>query len=305
MTLAIIILTFNEERHLPRLLPTLWQIADQVFVVDSFSSDSTVEIARANGATVLQNQFVNHAKQFEWALSSASISADWVMRLDADEVLEPDLVAEISKKLPKLPPDVVGVNLKRKHIFLGKWVRHGGRYPLVLLRIWRRGRGRIENRWMDEHIVLSGGKTVTFEGSFADWNLNDITFFIEKHNGYATREAIDVLGRKYKLFDSRSSSHLPTASFQAALKRSIKEYCYNKMPFQLSAFLYFAYRYFILLGFLDGTAGLIYHFLQGCWYRFLVGAKIVELEQAITHLRNPAEIRAELNRLTGLKVEAI
>ena len=305
MTLAIIILTFNEERHLPRLLPTLWQIADQVFVVDSFSSDSTVEIARANGATVLQNQFVNHAKQFEWALSSASISADWVMRLDADEVLEPDLVAEISKKLPKLPPDVVGVNLKRKHIFLGKWVRHGGRYPLVLLRIWRRGRGRIENRWMDEHIVLSGGKTVTFEGSFADWNLNDITFFIEKHNGYATREAIDVLGRKYKLFDSRSSSHLPTASFQAALKRSIKEYCYNKMPFQLSAFLYFAYRYFILLGFLDGTAGLIYHFLQGCWYRFLVGAKIVELEQAIAHLRNPAEIRAELNRLTGLKVEAI
>ena len=305
MTLAIIILTFNEERHLPRLLPTLWQIADQVFVVDSFSSDSTVEIARANGATVLQNQFVNHAKQFEWALSSASISADWVMRLDADEVLEPDLVAEISKKLPKLPPDVVGVNLKRKHIFLGKWVRHGGRYPLVLLRIWRRGRGRIENRWMDEHIVLSGGKTVTFEGSFADWNLNDITFFIEKHNGYATREAIDVLGRKYKLFDSRSSSHLPNASFQAALKRSIKEYCYNKMPFQLSAFLYFAYRYFILLGFLDGTAGLIYHFLQGCWYRFLVGAKIVELEQAITHLRNPAEIRAELNRLTGLKVEAI
>jgi len=305
MTLAIIILTFNEERHLPRLLPTLWQIADQVFVVDSFSSDSTVEIARANGATVLQNQFVNHAKQFEWALSSASISADWVMRLDADEVLEPDLVAEISKKLPKLPPDVVGVNLKRKHIFLGKWVRHGGRYPLVLLRIWRRGRGRIENRWMDEHIVLSGGKTVTFEGSFADWNLNDITFFIEKHNGYATREAIDVLGRKYKLFDSRSSSHLPNASFQAAFKRSIKEYCYNKMPFQLSAFLYFAYRYFILLGFLDGTAGLIYHFLQGCWYRFLVGAKIVELEQAITHLRNPAEIRAELNRLTGLKVEAI
>jgi glycosyltransferase involved in cell wall biosynthesis len=303
MSLAVVILTLNEERHLRRLLPTLRQVADQIFVVDSFSSDGTVEVARSNGATVLQNRFVNHAKQFAWALENAPISCDWVMRLDADEILEPSLITEISQKLPNLPADVVGVNLKRKHIFLGKWVRHGGRYPLLLLRIWRRGHGQIEDRWMDEHIVVSGGKTVVFDGGFSDWNLNDLTFFIDKHNRYATREAIDVLGKKYRLFDIERELSNPISTPQTAVKRMLKENFYNKIPFQFGAVFYFLYRYFLLLGFLDGAPGLIYHFLQGCWYRFLVGARIFELEKEIAHLSDPSQIRAELTRLTGLKVE--
>jgi glycosyltransferase involved in cell wall biosynthesis len=303
MSLAVVILTYNEEIHLARALRSIEAFADQVFVIDSFSADKTAEIARAHGAVVLQNRFVNYARQFQWALDNAPITAEWVMRLDADEVVEPDLAAKIPGELRSLPADVVGINLKRKHIFLGRWIRHGGRYPLVLLRIWRRGNGRIEDRWMDEHMIVWGGRTVTLDGGFADHNLNDLTFFTDKHNKYATREAIDVLNRRLNLFPLDTALSNQNSSRQASIKRFLKESLYNRIPFQLSAAAYFAYRYFIQLGFLDGTEGLIYHFLQGLWYRFLVGAKVLELRRAIVDLSDRDQIKSELSRLTGLKIE--
>lgn len=303
MTLAVVILTHNEERHISRALTSVAQIATEVFVVDSFSSDRTVELAQAQGATVLQNKFINYAKQFQWALDNAPITASWVMRLDADEVIEADLSARIRNELPRLPEDVVGINLKRKHIFLGRWIRHGGRFPLLLLRIWRRGHGRIEDRWMDEHMILRGGRTVTFDGGFADHNLNDLTFFTDKHNRYATREAIDVINERRRLFRRDVDLVTEEGSRQAAIKRWIKEKLYNRVPYQISTPAYFLFRMVFQLGFLDGKEGLVYHGLQGLWYRFLVGAKVQELEAAIAHIEDPAEIRAKLCRLTGLAID--
>jgi glycosyltransferase involved in cell wall biosynthesis len=297
--LAVVILTHNEERHIARALEAIRPISREVFVVDSFSGDRTVAIARENGAIVLQNRFVNYAKQFQWALDNAPIASGWVMRLDADEIVEPDLSAEIRTKLSSLPDDVSGVVLKRKHIFMDRWIRHGGRYPLLLLRIWRRGVGRIEDRWMDEHMVLSHGRTVTFDGGFADHNLNDLTFFTEKHNKYATREAIDILCARLDL-TSRDTALVETDPLaQAGRKRAAKEGIYNRLPFQLGPTAYFLYRYLLQLGFLDGKAGLVYHFLQGYWYRFLVEAKVYELEQAIAGLHGRDEIVAEISRMTG------
>ncbi len=118
--LAIIILCHNEEIHLARALAHVKPFAKEVFIVDSFSTDGTVAIARRFGAVVLQNKFVNYARQFQWALDNAPITASWIMRLDADEVVEPDLAVEIEQRLPQLPESVVGVNLKRKHIFMGR-----------------------------------------------------------------------------------------------------------------------------------------------------------------------------------------
>ena len=302
LDLCVIILTYNEERHIARALDCLRPIARKVVIVDSYSSDKTVDIARAGGAIVLQNKFVNHAKQFEWALSNAPIDTTWVMRLDADEVIEPDLTAEIQVKLPVLGPDVAGINLKRKHIFMDRWVRHGGRFPLVLLRIWRHGQGRIEQRWMDEHMVVWGGKTVTFEGGFADHNLNDLTFFTEKHNQYATREAIDVLNQKYNLFNRDEAMSAETSSRQAFWKRLMKERVYNKLPFWIGPVGYFLWRYIVQLGFLDGKEGLIYHFLQGGWYRFLVAAKVVEYDERLAPLVESKERTRALERLTGYKL---
>lgn len=296
------ILTHNESMHIQRSIESVQSIASEIFVIDSGSKDQTVKIAEENGAVVLHHPFVNYAKQFQWALDNAPITADWTMRLDADEIIEEDLQKEIQEKLHDLPTNVVGINLKRKHIFMNRWVKHGGRYPLVLLRIWRTGHGRIEDRWMDEHMVISGGETVTFKGGFADHNLNDLTFFTDKHNKYATREAIDVINQKLNLFARDESLNTESASFQASIKRIAKEKIYNKIPFTIAALAYFIYRYIFQLGFLDGRSGLIYHFLQGYWYRFLVGAKIMELEKAIEGMTDKKEILKEISRLTGHKL---
>jgi glycosyltransferase involved in cell wall biosynthesis len=302
--LAVIILTYNEELHIVRALESVAGIAREIFVVDSFSTDRTVELSRASGATVLQHKFANQAKQFQWALDNAPITASWMMRLDADEVIEPDLAAKIRDELPNLGGDIVGVNLKRKHVFLGRWIRHGGRYPLILLRIWRRGHGRIEDRWMDEHMIVWGGRTVTFDGGFADHNLNDLTSFTDKHNNYATREAIDVINYRRNLFSRDVDLPAQGGLFQAALRRLVKEKVYNRIPYQISAPAYFLFRLIFQLGFLDGREGLVYHGLQGLWYRFLVGAKVDELELAISDLDDPAMVRAELRRLTGLDIDS-
>ncbi|MDA9479221.1 spsA [Bradyrhizobium sp. CCBAU 65884] len=301
--LAVVILTHNESIHLARAIRHIKDVANEIFVVDSFSTDDTVEIAKAHGATVLQNRFVNYAKQFQWALQNAPITSNWIMRLDADEIIEPDLANEIASKLPSLPSDVTGINLRRKLVFMNRTINYGGRGILVLLRIWRRGLAEIEDRWMDEHMIVREGRTVTFVGGFSDHNLNNLTFFTDKHNKYATREAVDALNQRLHFMPTPESMSVEKSSLQAAAKRYVKEQVYNKIPFQISTLAYFLYRYFARVGFLDGREGLIYHVLQGFWYRFLVGAKITELQVATSHLTRPEDIKAELQRITGLDLE--
>lgn len=302
LDLAVLILTFNEAIHIQRSIASVREIASDILVVDSYSTDATVELAKAAGARVLQNRFVNYSKQFQWGLDEGGIDAAWIMRLDADEVIEDNLAVEIRRTVPNLAKDVVGINFDRKHIFMGRWVRHGGRYPLRLLRMWRRGKGRIEDRWMDEHIVVWDGSTVTLKGGFSDVNMNDLTFFTDKHNKYATREAVDVLSQRYGLFERDEAFSSKAVPKQAAIKRWIKESVYNRLPFWVGPFGYFLYRYIIQLGFLDGRSGLIYHFLQGFWYRFLVGAKVEELDAAIATCSTNAERREALALVTGLRI---
>jgi glycosyltransferase involved in cell wall biosynthesis len=301
-SIAVIILAFNESIHLPRALDHVRSFAREIFVIDSYSTDDTVSLARAGGAQVIQHPFQNYARQFTWALENAPITADWVMRLDADEIIEADLAEEIRSKLPGMAEDVTGIILNRKTIFQGKFIRWGGRYPLMLLRIWRRGKAHIEDRWMDEHMYLTDGCTVTFRGGFADHNLYDLTYFTAKHNGYASREALDVLDQRIHLFAPQLALTTEATATQAKVKRFFKESVYNQIPFEISALLYFLYRYIFQLGFLDGRRGLIYHVLQGFWYRFLVGAKLRELEQAVERATSEDELRSEITRLTRQKL---
>lgn len=303
LDIAIVILTFNESIHLPRALDHIKGFAREILVIDSFSTDNTVELAKAGGAIVLQHPFQHQAQQFNWALEHAPITASWVMRLDADEIIEADLAEEIVTNLPTLPPEVTGVNLNRKTIFQGKFIRYGGRYPLTLLRIWRRGKACIEDRWMDEHIYLTEGRAITLRGGFADHNLNDLTSFTAKHNGYASREALDVLNRRLHLFDSQIELTRESTATQAKIKRFFKESVYNRLPFEISAIVYFLFRYVVQLGFLDGREGLIYHVLQGFWYRFLVGAKLSELERAVKQATSEKERRSVIARLSRQKLE--
>lgn len=302
-SIAIVILTYNEVRHLPRALDHVSGFAQEIFVVDSFSTDGTVALAQARGAVILQHPFQNQAKQFEWALENAPITAEWVMRLDADEIVEPDLAEEIVKRLPQLPPDITGINLNRKTIFQGRFIRHGGRYPLMMLRIWRRGKARIEDRWMDEHMYLTEGRCISFRGGFADHSLIDLGEFIDKHNRYASREALEVVSRHLHLFDQRGVDLAgESTAQQVKIKRFFKEAIYNLLPYEISSITYFVYRYVIRLGFLDGRSGLVYHLLQGFWYRFLVGAKVRELEAALRDASTDDEIRAAIARVTQIQL---
>ncbi len=302
--LAVIILTYDEGIHLGRAIASVTGLASQVFVIDSGSTDDTVRIAEDAGATVLVNPFVNQAQQFQWALDNAAINADWVMRLDADEIVEADLAQELASRLPALPQGVTGVNLKRKHVFLDRWIRHGGRYPVTLLRLWRRGKARIEQRWMDEHMLLTEGEAVTFQGGFVDHNLKDLSAFTDKHNAYATREAIDRLNARYDLFPTDRDMDQASSSAAAAGKRWIKARVYNRLPMWIGPLAYFLYRYVVQLGFLDGRPGLIYHGLQGGWYRFLVEAKVVEFDRVLAPLEGRTQRLAALERLTGRRLTA-
>ncbi len=277
-SLTVVILTYNEEIHIERCIHSVRPIAEKVFVVDSYSTDRTVELANALGAEVVQRKWKNYADQFQWGLDNCGNETEWIMRMDADEFLEPELQKEILNTLPAISIDIHGLLIKRKHFFMGKWIRYGGRYPLFLLRIWRSGKGKIEQRWMDEHIVLQyESKTMMLKNNIVDENLKGITFFVEKHNSYATREAIDIMNQKLN-FMKQDNSLQKTATSQAKNKRILKDRLYANLPMGVRAIIYFLYRFLFLFGFIDGPKGWLYHFLQGLWYRLLVDIKAKELE---------------------------
>jgi glycosyltransferase involved in cell wall biosynthesis len=300
-SITVVILTFNEEVHIARALDSVVGLAQRVVVVDSGSRDATQAIARARGVEIYEHPFLNYADQFQWALDHTDIATDWILRLDADEVIEPDLRARIVAELPCLPSSVAAVNFDLMYVIMGRRIRHGGRYPLILLRLFRRGQGRIEQRWMDEHIIVEGGDTIRMRGGFSHIELKDLTFFTTKHNAYATREAVDAIAKRYGLFPAQGSAQI---SRQAARTRFIKERIYNHLPLGVGPFLYFLYRYFLRLGFLDGREGAIYHVLQGFWYRYLVDAKVFELEKEMRArgADTPETRRCALSELTGYKL---
>jgi len=303
LDLTVIILTFNEGKHLERAINSVKSFAKYIYIIDSGSNDETLDIARLQGAKIFQNEFINQAKQFQWAIDHTPINTEWVMRLDADEIIENDLASELMRRLPNLDSDVSGIILDRKHIFMDKWIRHGGRYPLSMLRVWRHGRARVEDRWMDEHIIVSGGRMIGVKGGFSDHNLNDLTYFIEKHNKYATREAIDVILKKLNLVSGQEKLNLNNLSFFTGAKRWVKESVYNRLPFGLGPLFYFIFRYILQLGFMDGKSGFIYHFLQGYWYRLLVEAKVCEFEKYLDSFDSLEKKIHELSIISGYKLD--
>jgi glycosyltransferase involved in cell wall biosynthesis len=276
MKLIIIILTFNEERHLKRCIESLQNLKAEIFVVDSFSTDRTLEIARSSGARILQHQFINHAKQFNWALEQLNSNFDWVLRIDADEVMTAELCDEIKNRLSLLSSDVSGVLVRRCIIFQGKLIKYGGAMTKVL-RLFRYGRGKCENRWMDEHIKVVGS-IIEFNGELIDNNLNSLTWWINKHNTYASNEAVELLNLEYKFLTSYKGEQLSLGS-NTKHKRWLKEWVYFSLPSVLRVFIYFFYRYIIRFGFLDRNPWAGFHFLQGFWYRYLVDLKVAEVKR--------------------------
>ncbi len=279
-SLSVLILTGNEEHNIGKCLASVTPLSAKVYIVDSCSTDRTAEVAESMGAMVRTRAWTTHAEQFNWGLENLGISSDWIMRLDADEELTPGLARALLQFLRDPPAAVSGVYVRRRVYFMGRWIRHGGYYPTWLLRIFRNGHGRCEELLMDEHIVLNRGQALRIQEDIIDKNNKDLTFWTDKHNKYASREVQDILNKQRDaLRGSGATPQRLRASLsgrQDSARRWVKDRVYLRMPLFVRPFLYFFYRYFFRLGFLDGTQGLIFHFLQAFWYRFLVDAKLYE-----------------------------
>jgi glycosyltransferase involved in cell wall biosynthesis len=300
MTITVIILTKNEERHIARALASVAGLATRFYVIDSGSTDRTLEIAREAGAVVLENAWLNHATQFNWALEQLPPETEWVLRLDADEYLEPELAEEIGGRLHKLGPRILGVYVPRRMAFLGRRIRHGGVFPVWVLRLFRYGEGRCENRWMDEHIFVEGETEQFGAGELIDDNHNSLTWWTQKHNAYASREVVDLLNLERRFMPHETVANL-RGGRQVGVKRWMKEQVYARLPGGARALFYFLFRYVLRLGFLDGREGAAFHVLQGFWYRYLVDAKMHELRLYMR--RNDVDAVTAIRDVLGINVK--
>ncbi len=298
--LTVVILTKNEEKNLRKCIESFCGIVKRFVIVDSFSTDGTEALCkqldselRANGSQLdfYQNKWMDYATQLNWGLTQTNITTNWSMRFDSDEELTPELAQEIEQKLVTVREPINGIILRRRVYFMGRWIKHGGRYPELLLRIFRTGKAMCEQKLMDEHMILSEGTTTTFKYDLIDNNQKDLEWWTAKHNWYSNREVLDhqmtLTNEQSETLESGGQS-----SGQASMKRAVKNGGYYKLPKFWRAHIYFIYRYYIKLGFLDGPEGKIFHFLQAYWYRFLVDAKLYECEKKGITMKPQGDLKA-------------
>lgn len=281
MNIACIILTKDEEIHIERCIRSVREVCDDVWVVDSFSTDRTREIAEREGAHFVEHKFSNQAEQFNWAIDNLPIENKWIWRVDADEIIEQNLVDIAKRELDKLPQEVSGIYVNKKIVFMNRPLLHGGWYPAPQIKIVRRGHGRSEDKLMDEHLIITDGITVSWDGDQTDWNLKPLDWWWEKHRGYAKREAMmQVKMKSDERLAVSGSSEVKGKLFgtDAEWKRYMKN-LYGHCPRYLRAIVYFITRYFIMRGFLDGYAGWYWHTRQGLMYRWMVDAEIGKLKK--------------------------
>lgn len=298
--LTVVILTKNEEKNLRKCVESFNGIARRFVIVDSFSTDETEKICKelneklqktGSRLDFYQHKWISYADQLNWGLQKTNIETEWSMRMDADEEIMEDLAAEIDEKLTNIKEPVNGVILRRRVYFMGRWIKHGGRYPELLLRIFRTGKAYCEMKIMDEHMILSEGATVEFKHDLIDNNQKNLEWWTAKHNWYSNREVLDYQMTIENQTD-RALESSGKSSKQAKVKRKVKEKGYYKLPIFWRAHLYFIYRYYFKLGFLDGPEGKIFHFLQAYWYRFLVDAKLYECKKNKIKMSPQGDLKA-------------
>jgi glycosyltransferase involved in cell wall biosynthesis len=270
-SVAAVVLTYNEERNLPECLASLSGWVDELYVVDSGSTDATVEIARAAGARVVEHPFEHYGAQRNWAIDHLPIASDWTLHIDADERITPELQRSITAVLASGASEATGYLVSRRTMFMGRWMRHGGHYPAWHLRLMRTGAGRCEDRLYDQHFYVTGA-VQKLQGDLIDTWTPDVATFTARHLRWAALEAAEhdepaaAAGRIRGRLDSDNAIEQ---------RRWLRDW-YATLPLFVRPTAYFLYRYVVRLGFLDGKPGLVFHVLQGFWFRFLVDALILE-----------------------------
>jgi glycosyltransferase involved in cell wall biosynthesis len=277
--ISVVILTLNEEANLPNTLASLCQWTREIFIVDAGSTDRTKSVAQEFGATVVEHPFETHSIQWCWALENLPLQSDWILALDADQVVTPELAAEISALGHQPIEGVDGIFIKRRQVFRNRWIRHGGYYPKYLLKLFRRSKVTIDSRDLVDHHFYIAGPVLKLRHDLIESNSKEdsISFWIQKHNRYAALLAREELRSRATPEASAIESSLFGNPDQRAL--ALKR-LWRRIPLYVRPFLYFFYRYFLRLGFLDGKEGAIFHFLQAFWFRLLVDINIDEMLKA-------------------------
>jgi glycosyltransferase involved in cell wall biosynthesis len=276
LPLSVIVLTFNEERNLETCLRSVVDLTPHLFVVDSGSTDRTVAIAREHGAHIVTHAFESHAKQWQWALGNLPLESAWILALDSDQALTPELRASIAQHLPAWTASgaPAGGYLNRRQVFRGRWIRHGGYYPKYLLKLFRTDAVVVDADDLVDHHFHVTGSTAILKGDLIEDNRNEdaIAVWIGKHNRYAVAQAREETAR------SADPDRRPTRAFGSPDERTRwRKRIWYRLPLYARPFGYFIYRYVFRLGFLDGKEGFIFHFLQAFWYRLLVDINRDEL----------------------------
>ncbi len=278
MTISAVILTLNEEKNLPECLSSLRGWCQQVIVVDSGSTDRTLLIAKEHGALVLQHPFETHSTQWNWAFKNAPIQGEWILAIDADQRVSPELRDEIIPSVSSAPANIAGYYLPRKQIFRGRWIRHGGYWPKYLLKLFRKGTAQSdENDRLDSRFYVKG-ETQLLKNPLIEQNENEqaILFWLQKHLRYIELLAQEEHQRQH---DKKEWPLQPSATGTPDQKALWRKTVWGRMPLYVRPFLYFSYRYFIRLGILDGPQGFLFHFLQAFWFRLMVDIRLAELEK--------------------------
>ncbi|MFH1523042.1 MAG: glycosyltransferase family 2 protein [Patescibacteria group bacterium] len=270
--LTVLIPTYNCSNNIEKCIKSVkW--AEEILVVDgakeNYSTDNTVELAKKMGARVIQHKYEYSAKQKNWAIPKAKNK--WILLLDSDEIVTGELKKEIIKLLKSEDLNKYeGFGIARRHYFLGKWLRWGGRYPLYNIRLFRCS-CRYEDRDVHAHIILPKKKVKYLKGDILHLSDPSLDHFFEKFNRYTTYQAnymLKFIQKKNKIEWPKFFTHYIYA------KSVIKDYWYF-LP--LTSFMRFIYMYIIRLGFLDGRHGFLIATLYS-FQDFVSKTKYLELK---------------------------
>jgi len=280
---SVIMTTRNEVANIERTLHEIKGFVDEIFVIDSESSDGTVEIARRY-ATKVVNLPYKHGSIipwiFQWGLDNLPIRNEWVLILEADQRPDEELKSALDTLFAQ--PSIVenGFYLRRKQIFRGKWIRFGGYSNKWMLKLFRKGQGELDPKEEDTRVYVRGG-TEKLAGWLVEENAKEerILFYLEKHLRYAEAFARDEFERRR----TGVKWKLEPRPFGTPDERTLWfKTLYYRTPLFVRPWFYFLYRYFLLLGFLDGKQGFIFHFLQAYWFRLVIDIRLEELTREQT-----------------------
>jgi glycosyltransferase involved in cell wall biosynthesis len=276
LPISLIILTFNEEKNIRACLQSVVGRVNQIFVVDSFSTDNTLAICQEFNIPVIQNKFENYSIQRNWAFKNLEITNTWIMNIDADHRVSEDFWADLNQKFKVgIKANINGYMAPRRTMFLDTFVKYGGHYPIYQGVVFRKGFGQCEEKEYDQHFVIDGDTEIV-KGDIIDIITESLSVFTLRHDKWSTLEANDAIALKNDIAKKLVKADKNGNPMEQRRYQRMKYYSY---PLFLRVFIYFFYRFIIRGGFRDGKIGMIFHFLQGFWFRFLVDAKIYEMQK--------------------------